>query len=237
MCSLTLPIHAHVTKSHLRVTSMGTRPCVCPSEEFCGDEQPKSLILQKPKPESPRLMCWLQKLDHTLQTACRSFNQPCLSLWVLVYATKGQMHRSGFKNMTNDWCTLWGGENMPACSVFKETNHRMVEQCRMRWTCVREEDRNESRKKRRQMRWDEMRNQRSDASYSPRFFSFLSSTQCRSKLCTINKLTQSLKHRCLYKAQIKAKRGVWSPWCYFWFRLRTTGRVHLRSVSLIEMQP
>lgn len=90
---------------------------------------------------------------------------------------------------------------------------------------------------RRDDRWDEMRNQRSDASYSPRFFSFLSPTQCRSKFCTINKLTQSLKHRCLYKAKIKAKRGVWSPWCCFWFRLRTTGRVHLRSVSLIEMQP
>lgn len=38
---------------------------------------------------------------------------------------------------------------MPACSVFKETNHRMVEQRRMRGTYVREEeDRNESRKKR-----------------------------------------------------------------------------------------
>lgn len=76
--------------------------CVCPSEEFCGDERPKSLISQKPKPESPRLTCWLQKLDHTLHTARRSFNQPCLSLWVLVYATEGRM---AFRFNTVQFCT------------------------------------------------------------------------------------------------------------------------------------
>lgn len=30
-------------------------------------------------------------LHHTLRTAHGSFNQPCLSVWVLVYAAKGQM--------------------------------------------------------------------------------------------------------------------------------------------------
>lgn len=62
---------------------------------------------------------------------------------------------------------------------------------------------------RRDERWDEKL--KVSDSYSPRLFSFLSPAQCRSKFCTINKLTRSLKHRRLSETKIKAKWNVWSP--------------------------
>lgn len=59
---------------------------------------------------------------------------------------------------------------MPVCGVF-ETSPRKMGRCRLSWTCVREEERNESRTKGREMGRDA---KRSDASHPPRVFPFLS---------------------------------------------------------------
>lgn len=184
-------------------------------------------------------MCWLQKLDHTLHTTRRSFNQPSLSLWVLVYATKVQM---AFRFNTMQFCTevvlkplqmaraRCRGVKTRQLAVFLK--RQTIEWLNsVAWGGhVWERRRTGMKVGRRDERWFGMRNQRSDTSYF-----FLSPTQW-SKFCTINKLTQSLERRHLSKAKIKAKRGLWSPRCYFWFRLRSKDRVHLRSISLIEME-